>query len=85
MPRQKTLAVEDALDFAMDVFAELGYQDAGIAEIARRVLVSRSTVYATVGDVAAFEPSPASRTIRLSPRSFCHSATAEPYTTVSIT
>ena len=46
----------------MEVFAERGYQDAGTAEIARRVRVSRSTVYATVGDKQSGSRRPCSTT-----------------------
>ena len=50
MPRPKTFAVEDALDTAIELFSERGYQDTDIGEVARRLGVARSTVYATFGD-----------------------------------
>ena len=50
MPRKKTFAVEDALDAAIELFAERGYQDTDMAELARRIGISRATIYATFGD-----------------------------------
>lgn len=50
MSRKKTFAVEDALDAAIELFAERGYRDTGMAEIARRLGLSRSAIYATFGD-----------------------------------
>ena len=53
MPRQKTFALEDALDSAIELFAERGYQDTDMAELACRIGISRATVYATFGDKQA--------------------------------
>ncbi|MCY4481474.1 MAG: TetR/AcrR family transcriptional regulator [Spirochaetaceae bacterium] len=50
MPRHKTFAVEDALDTAIELFAERGYQDTGMGELARRLGLSRSSIYTTFGD-----------------------------------
>ena len=50
MPRHKTFAVEDALDVAIELFAECGYRDFGMADLASRLGISRSSVYATFGD-----------------------------------
>lgn len=50
MPRHKTFAVEDALDIAIELFAERGYQDFGMVDLARRLGISRSSVYATFGN-----------------------------------
>jgi TetR/AcrR family transcriptional repressor of nem operon len=50
MPRPKTFAVEDALDAAIELFAERGYQDFVMADLACRLGISRSCVYATFGD-----------------------------------
>ena len=50
MPRPKTFAVEDALDTAIELFAERGYQDTDMAEFARRVGISRGSVYVNFGD-----------------------------------
>ena len=50
MPRKKTFAVEDALDTAIELFAERGYQDVGMEDLGRRIGKSRSSVYGTFGD-----------------------------------
>ena len=50
MSRQKTIAEEDALDTAIELLCERGFQDTQPAELARRIGVSRSTIYATFGD-----------------------------------
>lgn len=50
MPRPKTFAAEDVLDAAIELFGELGYKDTGMAELARRIGLSRSVVYATFGN-----------------------------------
>ena len=50
MPRKTTFAVEDALDAAIDLFTERGYQYTRMADLARRLGMSRSSVYATFGD-----------------------------------
>ena len=50
MPRHRSFAIEDALDTAIELFCELGYQDTGMAELARRIGISRSAVYANFGD-----------------------------------
>ena len=50
MPRTKTFAVEDALDIAIELFAERGYEDTGMADLAHRIGLSRSSVYATFGN-----------------------------------
>lgn len=50
MPRHKTFAVEDALDVAIELFAECGYRDFGMADLASRLGISRSSVYATFGN-----------------------------------
>ena len=50
MPRKKTFAVEDALDIAIEMFTERGYLDTGMEDLARRLGLSRSSVYATFGD-----------------------------------
>lgn len=50
MPRHRSFAIEDALDIAIELFGERGYQDTGMAELARRIGISRSAVYANFGD-----------------------------------
>ena len=50
MPRHKTFAVEDALDTAIELFAERGYQDTGMGELACRLGLSRSSIYTTFDD-----------------------------------
>ena len=50
MPRHKSFVVEDALDTAIELFGERGYQDTGMAELGRRIGISRSAVYANFGD-----------------------------------
>ena len=50
MPRHKTFAVEVALDAAIELFAERGYQDSRMEELARRIGMSRGAIYATFGD-----------------------------------
>ena len=50
MPRHRSFAVEDALDTAIELFCERGYEDTGMAEFARRIGVSRSAVYANFGN-----------------------------------
>ena len=50
MPRPKAFSVEDALDIAIELFAERGFQDTGMADLAHRLGVCRSSIYATVGD-----------------------------------
>ncbi len=50
MPRHRSFAIEDALDTAIELFGERGYQDTGMAELARRIGISRSAVYANFGD-----------------------------------
>ena len=50
MPRKKTFAVEDALDAAIELFAERGYQNTRMEDLARRIGMSRSSIYATFGD-----------------------------------
>lgn len=50
MPRKKTFDVENALDAAIELFAERGYQNTGMEELARRIEMSRSSIYATFGD-----------------------------------
>ena len=50
MPRKKTFTVENALDAAIELFAERGYQNTGMEDLARRLGLSRATIYATFGD-----------------------------------
>ena len=50
MPRTKTFAVEDALDIAIELFAEHGYEDTGMGDVADRIGLSRSSIYATFGN-----------------------------------
>ena len=59
MPRTKTFAVEDALDIAIELFAKHGYEDTGMADVADRIGLSRSSVYATFGNKQSlFEQTP---------------------------
>ena len=50
MPRKKTFTVEFALDKAMELFWERGYQSTSMREIAEHLGLSRSSIYATFGD-----------------------------------
>ena len=50
MPRPKTFAVEDALDIAIELFAERGYENTGMADLADRLGLSRSSIYVTFGN-----------------------------------
>ena len=50
MPRKKSFALEDALDTAIELFCQRGYQDTTLEELARRLRLSRSAVYVTFGD-----------------------------------
>ena len=50
MPRKKTFDVENALDAAIELFAERGYQNTGMEDLARRLGLVRATIYATFGD-----------------------------------
>jgi AcrR family transcriptional regulator len=43
--RRKAQLREEIIDAAIDVFAESGYHDAGVAEIAKRVGIGHSTFY----------------------------------------
>ena len=43
--RRKVQLREEIIDAAIDVFAESGYHDAGVAEIAKRVGIGHSTFY----------------------------------------
>ena len=50
MPRKKTFTIEFALDKAMELFWERGYQNTSMREIAEHLGLSRSSIYATFGD-----------------------------------
>lgn len=50
MPRKKTFTLEFALDKAMELFWERGYQNTSMREIAEHLGLSRSSIYATFGD-----------------------------------
>lgn len=50
MPRKKTFTIEFALDKAMELFWERGYQSTSMREIAEHLGLSRSSIYATFGD-----------------------------------
>ncbi len=50
MPRKKTFTIEFALDKAMELFWERGYQSTSMREIADHLGLSRSSIYATFGD-----------------------------------
>ena len=50
MPRKKTFVVEDALDAAIELFGERGYLNTTMEELALRLGLSRSSIYATFGD-----------------------------------
>ena len=47
MPRKKTFTIEFALDKAMELFWERGYQSTSMREIADHLGLSRSSIYAT--------------------------------------
>ena len=50
MPRKKTFTIDYALDKAMELFWERGYQNTSMREIAEHLGLSRSSIYATFGD-----------------------------------
>ncbi len=50
MPRKKTFTIEFALDKAMELFWNRGYQRTSMREIAAHLGLSRSSIYATFGD-----------------------------------
>ena len=50
MPRKKTFTIEFALDKALELFWERGYQNTSMREIAEHLGLSRSSIYATFGD-----------------------------------
>ena len=49
MPRKKTFSIDFALDGAMELFRERGYQGTSMLVIAAHLNLSRSTIYETFG------------------------------------
>ena len=50
MPKPKSFKVETALDEAMELYRERGYADTSVQDVAKRLNLTRSSIYGTFGN-----------------------------------